>query len=87
MTTAMTILTMTIPISRYTFEGPDLIVANVQTEDEGVYTCEVITNLDMAEASGSITLVGMEMSHFNVIFHTWYDAASASVLYYCAVML
>nr|XP_046222078.1 neural cell adhesion molecule L1.2 isoform X4 [Oncorhynchus gorbuscha] len=42
---------------KYTFEGPDLIVANVQTEDEGVYTCEVITNLDMAEASGSITLV------------------------------
>ncbi|XP_045065381.1 neural cell adhesion molecule L1-like isoform X1 [Coregonus clupeaformis] len=42
---------------KYTFEGPDLIVANVQTEDEGVYVCEVITNLDMAEASGSITLV------------------------------
>ncbi|KAM4610702.1 neural cell adhesion molecule L1.2 isoform 2-T2 [Polymixia lowei] len=42
---------------KYTFEGPDLIVANVQTEDEGVYTCEVITTVDMAEASGSITLV------------------------------
>ncbi|XP_041701440.2 neural cell adhesion molecule L1.2 isoform X3 [Coregonus clupeaformis] len=42
---------------KYTFEGPDLIVANVQTEDEGVYTCEVITNLDMAEASGSIMVV------------------------------
>uniref|UniRef100_A0A8L0DNW0 Neural cell adhesion molecule L1-like n=1 Tax=Oncorhynchus mykiss TaxID=8022 RepID=A0A8L0DNW0_ONCMY len=44
-------------ISRYTFEGPDLIVANVQTEDEGVYTCEVITNLDRVEASGSIIIV------------------------------
>uniref|UniRef100_A0A8C7JY45 Neural cell adhesion molecule L1-like n=1 Tax=Oncorhynchus kisutch TaxID=8019 RepID=A0A8C7JY45_ONCKI len=42
---------------KYTFEGPDLIVANVQTEDEGVYTCEVITNLDRVEASGSIIIV------------------------------
>uniref|UniRef100_A0A674AGX6 Neural cell adhesion molecule L1 n=1 Tax=Salmo trutta TaxID=8032 RepID=A0A674AGX6_SALTR len=42
---------------KYTFEGPDLIVANVQTEDEGVYTCEVITNLDRVEASGSIIVV------------------------------
>ncbi|CDQ93687.1 unnamed protein product [Oncorhynchus mykiss] len=47
---------------KYTFEGPDLIVANVQTEDEGVYTCEVITNLDRVEASGSIIIVGMEIS-------------------------
>uniref|UniRef100_A0A4W5JJJ4 L1 cell adhesion molecule, paralog a n=1 Tax=Hucho hucho TaxID=62062 RepID=A0A4W5JJJ4_9TELE len=42
---------------KYTFEGPDLIVANVQTEDEGIYTCEVITNLDRVEASGSIIVV------------------------------
>lgn len=42
---------------KYTFEGADLIVANAQTDDEGVYTCEVITKLDMAEASGSITIV------------------------------
>ncbi|KAL1020923.1 hypothetical protein UPYG_G00006440 [Umbra pygmaea] len=42
---------------KYTFEGPDLIVANVQEKDEGIYVCEVITTMDMAEASGSITLV------------------------------
>uniref|UniRef100_A0A8C1PAF3 Neural cell adhesion molecule L1 n=1 Tax=Cyprinus carpio TaxID=7962 RepID=A0A8C1PAF3_CYPCA len=30
----------------------------VKEEDEGIYTCEVITTLDMAEASGSITIVG-----------------------------
>ncbi|XP_071380962.1 neural cell adhesion molecule L1.2 [Centroberyx affinis] len=42
---------------KYTFDGPDLIVANVEPKDEGVYICEVITKLDMAEASGSITLV------------------------------
>ncbi|CAL8368540.1 unnamed protein product [Lota lota] len=42
---------------KYTFEGPDGMVANVQEGDEGIYTCQVITNLDMAEASGSITLV------------------------------
>ncbi|XP_062314615.1 neural cell adhesion molecule L1.2 isoform X1 [Osmerus eperlanus] len=42
---------------KYTFEGNDLIVANVQPGDEGVYTCEVHTQLDMAEASGSITIV------------------------------
>uniref|UniRef100_A0A667X2X5 Neural cell adhesion molecule L1 n=1 Tax=Myripristis murdjan TaxID=586833 RepID=A0A667X2X5_9TELE len=42
---------------KYTFEGPDLIVANVEPKDEGVYTCEVITKFDMAQASGSLTLV------------------------------
>ncbi|KAG7283817.1 hypothetical protein CRUP_034004 [Coryphaenoides rupestris] len=42
---------------KYTFEGPDMTVTDIQKEDEGVYTCEVITKLDMAEASGSITLV------------------------------
>ena len=34
------------------------MVADVQPGDEGVYTCEVHTQLDMAEASGSITIVG-----------------------------
>ncbi|KAF7662334.1 hypothetical protein LDENG_00239680 [Lucifuga dentata] len=42
---------------KYTFEGPDLIVANVDEKDEGVYTCEVITKLDMAGASGTLTLI------------------------------
>ncbi|XP_040009421.1 neural cell adhesion molecule L1.2 [Xiphias gladius] len=41
---------------KYTFEGPDLIIANVEPDDEGVYTCQVITKLDMAEASGTLTL-------------------------------
>ncbi|KAM9856330.1 neural cell adhesion molecule L1.2 [Aulostomus maculatus] len=41
---------------KYTFEGPDLIIANAEPEDEGVYTCEVITKLDAAEASGTLTL-------------------------------
>jgi len=35
-----------------------LIIPEVEDDDEGRYTCEVITNLDMAEASGSITIVG-----------------------------
>lgn len=43
---------------RYTFEGPDLIIVNVEPDDEGVYTCQVITKLDMAEASGTLTLFG-----------------------------
>ncbi|XP_063064404.1 neural cell adhesion molecule L1.2 isoform X1 [Engraulis encrasicolus] len=42
---------------KYTFEGPELRVADVQDEDQGVYTCDVITVLDNAEASGSITIV------------------------------
>ncbi|XP_070766445.1 neural cell adhesion molecule L1.2 [Enoplosus armatus] len=41
---------------KYTFEGPDLIIANVEPDDEGVYTCQVITKLDMAEASSTLTL-------------------------------
>lgn len=41
---------------RYTFEGSDLIISNVQQVDEAVYTCQVITDLDMAEASGTLTL-------------------------------
>ncbi|XP_026187504.1 neural cell adhesion molecule L1.2 isoform X2 [Mastacembelus armatus] len=41
---------------KYTFEGPDLIITNVEPYDEGIYTCEVITRLDMAEATGTLTL-------------------------------
>ncbi|XP_022597250.1 neural cell adhesion molecule L1-like isoform X2 [Seriola dumerili] len=41
---------------KFTFEGPDLIIANVGPEDEGMYTCQVITKLDMAEARGTLTL-------------------------------
>lgn len=41
---------------RYTFEGSDLIISNVQQVDEGAYTCQVITDLDMVEASGTLTL-------------------------------
>ncbi|XP_029291136.1 neural cell adhesion molecule L1.2 isoform X2 [Cottoperca gobio] len=41
---------------KYTFDGPDLKITNVEADDEAVYTCQVITKLDMAEASGSLTL-------------------------------
>lgn len=41
---------------KYTFDGQELIIANVEQDDEGVYTCQVITKLDMAEASGTLTL-------------------------------
>ncbi|KAM7404693.1 hypothetical protein PAMP_012017 [Pampus punctatissimus] len=41
---------------KYTFQGPDLIITNVGTEDQGVYTCQIITKLDMAEARGTLTL-------------------------------
>ncbi|KAM9750961.1 neural cell adhesion molecule L1.2 isoform 1-T1 [Menidia menidia] len=41
---------------KYTFEGPDLIIANVEQADEGVYTCQIITTLDMTEANGTLTL-------------------------------
>uniref|UniRef100_A0A3B4H090 Neural cell adhesion molecule L1 n=1 Tax=Pundamilia nyererei TaxID=303518 RepID=A0A3B4H090_9CICH len=41
---------------KYTMEGPDLKITNVQPDDEGVYTCEIITKLDVAEARGTLTL-------------------------------
>uniref|UniRef100_A0A669BY53 Neural cell adhesion molecule L1 n=1 Tax=Oreochromis niloticus TaxID=8128 RepID=A0A669BY53_ORENI len=40
----------------YTMDGPDLKIADVQPDDEGVYTCEIITKLDVAEARGTLTL-------------------------------
>ncbi|KAI4880598.1 hypothetical protein NFI96_012197, partial [Prochilodus magdalenae] len=43
--------------ARYMIDGSELIINNVQEEDEGVYTCQVMTSLDTAEASGSITVV------------------------------
>uniref|UniRef100_A0A7N8X131 L1 cell adhesion molecule, paralog a n=1 Tax=Mastacembelus armatus TaxID=205130 RepID=A0A7N8X131_9TELE len=51
---------------KYTFEGPDLIITNVEPYDEGIYTCEVITRLDMAEATGTLTLYGKITDHVNV---------------------
>ncbi|KAK9954145.1 hypothetical protein ABG768_016241 [Culter alburnus] len=41
----------------YMIDESTLIIPDVEEEDEGIYTCEVITTLDMAEASGSITIV------------------------------
>lgn len=43
---------------RYMMDGSTLIIPEVEESDEGIYTCEVITTLDVAEASGSITIVG-----------------------------
>lgn len=34
------------------------MIANVEPGDEGVYTCQIITKLDMAEARGKLTLCG-----------------------------
>ncbi|XP_039507782.1 neural cell adhesion molecule L1.2 isoform X2 [Pimephales promelas] len=42
---------------KYMMDESTLIIPEVEDDDEGRYTCEVITNLDMAEASGSITIV------------------------------
>lgn len=42
------------------FDGPDLIISNVEPGDEGVYTCQVITKLDMVEASSTLTLWGKQ---------------------------
>uniref|UniRef100_A0A3P8UED9 Neural cell adhesion molecule L1.1 n=1 Tax=Cynoglossus semilaevis TaxID=244447 RepID=A0A3P8UED9_CYNSE len=39
------------------FPNGTLKVENVQSEDTGVYSCEVITDLDNAQASGFITVV------------------------------
>ncbi|KAJ8257449.1 hypothetical protein GJAV_G00185720 [Gymnothorax javanicus] len=44
---------------RYTFGDHTLTVSNVHLEDAGQYTCEVITTLDKAEATGSITVVDL----------------------------
>uniref|UniRef100_A0A8C2E4Z8 Neural cell adhesion molecule L1 n=1 Tax=Cyprinus carpio TaxID=7962 RepID=A0A8C2E4Z8_CYPCA len=41
----------------YMIDESTLIIPDVKEEDEGTYTCEVITTLDIAEASGSITVV------------------------------
>lgn len=49
---------------RYIIDETELIINDVQDEDEGVYSCEVITSLDMAEASGSLTVVGMTFFFF-----------------------
>ncbi|XP_050953349.1 neural cell adhesion molecule L1.2 isoform X1 [Labeo rohita] len=42
---------------KYMIDESTLIIPDVEEEDEGIYTCEVITTLDIAEASGSITIV------------------------------
>lgn len=43
---------------KYTmFENGTLRVVNIQSNDNGIFTCEVITDLDHVQASGSITVV------------------------------
>ncbi|XP_076874618.1 neural cell adhesion molecule L1.2 isoform X2 [Brachyhypopomus gauderio] len=42
---------------KYRIAESELMVNDVQEEDEGVYTCEVMTSLDRDEARGSITVV------------------------------
>ncbi|XP_012722031.2 neural cell adhesion molecule L1.2 isoform X2 [Fundulus heteroclitus] len=41
---------------KYTFDGADFIITNVGPADEGIYTCEIISSLDQAEASATLTL-------------------------------
>ncbi|KAJ8358884.1 hypothetical protein SKAU_G00154090 [Synaphobranchus kaupii] len=43
--------------NNYRFEGASLIIKDVQSADEGKYTCEVMTSLDMANATVSIIVV------------------------------
>ncbi|KAI3357882.1 hypothetical protein L3Q82_016260, partial [Scortum barcoo] len=48
------------PDDKYTvFENGTLKVTDVQSDDNGLYSCEVITALDSITASGSITVVGV----------------------------
>ncbi|KAL4655476.1 neural cell adhesion molecule L1.1-like isoform X1 [Arapaima gigas] len=59
-------LNVTSPDKKYTFNGSSLSIADVQFENEGVYTCEVITKMDKARASGSITVVDRPDPPFNL---------------------
>ncbi|KAM3872144.1 neural cell adhesion molecule L1.1-like [Diretmus argenteus] len=48
------------PDDKYTiFENGTLKVTHVQSDDTGRFSCEVITDLDHVEASGSITVVAL----------------------------
>ncbi|KAI1899907.1 hypothetical protein AGOR_G00066600 [Albula goreensis] len=42
---------------KYRFEGPSLIIKDVNPQDKGKYTCEVHTSLDHADATVSIVVV------------------------------
>lgn len=53
----------------YMIDESTLIIPDVEEEDEGIYTCEVITTLDMAEASGSITIVGRLLYNRPVLYN------------------
>ncbi|XP_053704859.1 neural cell adhesion molecule L1.2 isoform X1 [Synchiropus splendidus] len=39
---------------KYQMEGPNLIVVNTTPEDEGLYTCQAITNMDKAEVNNTL---------------------------------
>ncbi|XP_017286434.1 neural cell adhesion molecule L1.2 isoform X2 [Kryptolebias marmoratus] len=41
---------------KYTFDGPEFRISNVEPDDEGLYTCEIITSLDKADASAMLIL-------------------------------
>ncbi|XP_037540414.1 neural cell adhesion molecule L1.2 [Nematolebias whitei] len=41
---------------KYTFDGPEFRISDVEPDDEGFYTCEIITSLDKADASAMLIL-------------------------------
>lgn len=66
-----------------------MIIANVEPDDEGVYTCQVITKLDMAEASNTLTLCGKTDHVWNqqVSEYTTKSADTCSVQVVAVMML
>ena len=40
------------------FDNGTLRVTDVRSEDSGIYSCEVTTNLDHAHATGAISVIG-----------------------------
>uniref|UniRef100_A0A8D0APR3 Neural cell adhesion molecule L1.1-like n=1 Tax=Sander lucioperca TaxID=283035 RepID=A0A8D0APR3_SANLU len=65
---------------RIIFGNGTLKVTDIQSDDGGVYSCEVITDLDHVKASGSITVVGMSpylgCSTKTMLFMVTFDRSS-----------
>ena len=68
---------------QWCFEMTPVLIAGIQKEDEGMYTCRVQNEFGSQEVSAFITVTGIGGSFFHTAFSNFTLAALIAAKYYC----